>query len=163
YNPSAVEFAGKLYIIYRNDSSEELYSAWFDGTGWAGNEPVGVLSQFNPGVLVFEGKLVIVFKIEDSVSLSWAWFDGSSWGGGGKPIETANGNFPQSNYNPELALMPFVPASQARWMADLPDDMVISNINLPGTHDSAAITRTPGVILARHYESITGQLLNGVR
>lgn len=176
YNPAAIDFDGKLYILYRGESLNTLYTAWFGGTAWAGNIPIGKqppgnvdpASQFTPGVLVYESKLCLVYTFGNSVMLYSASFDGDTWTGD-QPI-LVDGVHPQSNYNPELALMPFVPANQPNWMASLRDDSVISGINLPGTHDSAAIrtaaaamTTPQGLALARHYTSITSQLMSGVR
>lgn len=49
------------------------------------------------------------------------------------------------------------------WMSELSDDILIGNVNIPGTHDSAAINQTIKTLSACHYRTITEQLLNGVR
>ncbi|HRH48424.1 MAG TPA: hypothetical protein PLP23_06725 [Panacibacter sp.] len=69
-----------------------------------------------------------------------------------------------SNFN----LNPYINTSnsneQAGWMKTLDDSKLITDINIPGTHDSAAINssslHTP---YACHYNTISKQLLYGVR
>lgn len=57
--------------------------------------------------------------------------------------------------------------SSTNWLSQLPDKIIISDINLPGTHDSAAITSLRGGWLLKpwscHNLSITEQLEIGVR
>ncbi len=49
------------------------------------------------------------------------------------------------------------------WLSHVPGDTLIGDINLPGTHDSAAINSTIHTPYACHYRSITEQLEAGVR
>jgi hypothetical protein len=49
------------------------------------------------------------------------------------------------------------------WMANFHDSTQIGDINIPGTHDSAAITTTLGTPYACHDLSITEQLKYGIR
>lgn len=53
---------------------------------------------------------------------------------------------------------------QPDWLARVADTTAINAINLPGTHDSAAIRRFPFVTpYTCHYTSLTRQALSGVR
>jgi 1-phosphatidylinositol phosphodiesterase len=47
------------------------------------------------------------------------------------------------------------------WMADIPDDTLLSNITVPGTHDSCAESNIPFV--RTQYLSITKQMEAGLR
>ncbi len=49
------------------------------------------------------------------------------------------------------------------WLSYMPDSMSIGDINLPGTHDSAAINSIAPTPYACHRYSITDQLCGGVR
>ena len=51
----------------------------------------------------------------------------------------------------------------SKWMADLSDDVLISDINLPGAHDAASINKYFRTPYACHDHSITDQLKSGVR
>lgn len=50
-----------------------------------------------------------------------------------------------------------------RWMEDLDDDLLIGNVNLPGTHDSAAINKYSYTPYACQGLTITQQLQGGIR
>ncbi|KAF6244927.1 phosphatidylinositol-specific phospholipase C domain-containing protein [Nitrosopumilus sp. b2] len=56
-----------------------------------------------------------------------------------------------------------VPTSNKNWLAAISDSTLISEINLPGTHDSAAINTTISTPYACHNQSITNQLNGGIR
>jgi hypothetical protein len=68
-----------------------------------------------------------------------------------------------SNFN----LNPYINTSnskeQASWMKSLNDSKFITDINIPGTHDSAAINSAIHTPYASHYNTISKQLLYGVR
>ena len=51
----------------------------------------------------------------------------------------------------------------AQWLKDLPGELLIGNINLPGTHNSAAIHLTRMRLHACQRHSITQQLHGGIR
>lgn len=52
---------------------------------------------------------------------------------------------------------------QVSWMKTIDDSKLITNINIPGTHDSAAFNSSIHTPYACHYNSISKQLLYGVR
>ncbi len=51
----------------------------------------------------------------------------------------------------------------SQWMKGIPDTMPLEDINIPGTHDSAAINKNTHTLYACHYNDITTQLKNGIR
>ncbi|MVA17488.1 hypothetical protein GOZ94_00830 [Agrobacterium vitis] len=52
---------------------------------------------------------------------------------------------------------------QPNWLGELPDSLFLDQINLPGTHDSAAINSDIHTFYACHYATLTAQMLSGVR
>ncbi|MBF2715654.1 hypothetical protein [Agrobacterium vitis] len=60
---------------------------------------------------------------------------------------------------------------QPNWLGGLPDNLFLDQINLPGTHDSAAINsnilplypRPTVIVYACHYTTLTAQMTSGVR
>ena len=55
------------------------------------------------------------------------------------------------------------PVSKATWMRDLPDTISLGDINIPGTHDSAAINTSIHTPYACQNASISKQLEYGIR
>src|ERR1700722_19909498 len=53
--------------------------------------------------------------------------------------------------------------THTRWMTALPDDIPISELSIPGTHNSAAINTTRPTLWACQSHSITEQLKRGIR
>lgn len=53
--------------------------------------------------------------------------------------------------------------THTRWMTALPDDIPISELSIPGTHNSAAINTTRPTLWACQCHSITEQLNRGIR
>lgn len=60
---------------------------------------------------------------------------------------------------------PSTPTSISRsdWMGRLPDDALLDDINIPASHDAAAVNALTHTPWACHHASITRQLLNGMR
>lgn len=56
-----------------------------------------------------------------------------------------------------------IPNRGENWMSFINDNTSIGKINIPGTHDSAAINSSVHTPWACHYTSITEQLIGGVR
>ena len=55
------------------------------------------------------------------------------------------------------------PYDTAQWLKGLPDNLATGNINLPGTHNSAAIHPARRTLFACQRHSITQQLYGGIR
>ncbi|HEX6903073.1 MAG TPA: hypothetical protein VF789_25370 [Thermoanaerobaculia bacterium] len=175
YNPGAVLFNGKLYIVYKGAHSNTLFYAWYDGSAWAGNNKIKIKdrdgdiqpeSNYCPHVEVYDNKLYIVYKGAHSDALYSAWYDGNDWGGNIK-IKDQGGNIdPESNFNPGMSASALAPVASSDWMRRLPDTVAISEINIPGSHDAAAINTVavlPSTPYACHKDSITNQLKYGIR
>ncbi|HET8638439.1 MAG TPA: Vps62-related protein [Acidobacteriaceae bacterium] len=106
YGPSLAVYGKSLYMVYKGEHSDTLYSAWFDGTAWSGNQPITISSgnpesNYTPGLAAYRKLLYMVYKGAHSNTLYSAWFDDTGWHGN-RPITMANGN-PESNYSPALA------------------------------------------------------------
>jgi hypothetical protein len=56
-----------------------------------------------------------------------------------------------------------VPIAPTDWMSYVDDSMPLCNVNIPGTHDSAAINSFIGTPYSCQKSSITDQLLSGIR
>lgn len=77
------------------------------------------------------------------------------------PSGQSNVYWSTDNYDDDIIVVA-LPHPRA-WMKDLPPATLIGDINLPGTHDSAAIDPTVVTAYSCHYRSITQQLQAGVR
>jgi hypothetical protein len=51
----------------------------------------------------------------------------------------------------------------ANWMSDIGDDIYLDTVNIPGTHDSAAINTLVHTPYACHYKTLTEQMNEGIR
>ncbi|MCK9343407.1 MAG: hypothetical protein M0P33_05810 [Massilibacteroides sp.] len=170
YNPGTVVFNNKLYLVYKESHSNTLYSAWYDGHVWAGNTKIkdqggniDTQSNYCPNVEVYNNNLYIVYKEANSNTLYSAWYDGHVWAGNTK-IKDQGGNIdPESNYNPSMLVTAFEPTSNSDWMQHLSDTIPISEINIPGCHDAAAINTSISTPYACHNHSISYQLEYGIR
>ncbi|MFK4134781.1 hypothetical protein ACI2KR_21215 [Pseudomonas luteola] len=165
-NPGLVVFRDRLMALYRGVGNEYIYYLSYDGNTWNGdaripwpNGSVPLTTQA-PRALVFQDRVWAIFKGQGSNELYTLSYDGSSWYGN-TPIKVDN-EVVKSNKNPELCFMPSVHHDESSWMEGLDSEREISTINLPGTHDSAAIStwRTP---YACHNISLTEQFRLGIR
>ncbi len=68
-------------------------------------------------------------------------------------------------YVKQACFSPSTPSSVSRsdWMGRLPDDTPLEDINIPASHDAAAVNAFMHTPWACHHASITQQLLNGLR
>lgn len=107
--------------------------------------------------------LTIIYKSKVASTLYSAHFDGTIWYGNTKICNQAGNISPESNYNPGTAVSNITPDDQSDWMKGLPDSMLISAINIPGSHDAAAINKEIHTPYACHDLSISEQLERGIR
>jgi len=173
--PTAAVFNNKLHVCYQDQNSNNLYLSVYDrNTRWSGNTPITCrhssgqtsipASTAAPGMVAFEQKLHLVYRSQSDTLLFTAVFDGHAWTGN-TPISTQPGGIsPRSDFNPSLSVTPFPVLTFGNWLQHLPDNRCIGEINLLGTHDTAAI-RTSGksTPYACHDRTITEQLRDGVR
>jgi hypothetical protein len=68
-----------------------------------------------------------------------------------------------SNFDLNRWIAPSDTPEKPKWMKSLPDAQLITDINLPGTHDSAAINTSIVTPYATQYLPISKQLIYGVR
>jgi len=169
-NPGTAVFNGNLYLVYKGARSDALSTAWFDGHVWYGNtkirDQVGELtpgSGCNPGVRVFNNRLYLLYKAGPSRTLYSAYFDGSSWSRRTEIEAQPGGLGPAFASNPARDLPPELAGATASWLQAVPDATLIADINLPGTHDSAAINTSFETPYACHNTSLLQQLDGGVR
>lgn len=162
FNPKPYVFKNKLHIIYKRPQDNILFHTFYDGTTWSGNRiisvsRVNVQSPENPGTCVFRDSLYIVYKGFTNGLLS-SRFDGTSWQGnnliGLSTIE-----------NPAIFPVPGYDGDETDWMAEVNGTTLLSAINLPGSHDAAAIriSAIKKSFYACHDHSITEQLGHGIR
>ena len=170
YSPGVGVFNNRLYMVYLGSYSRSFYSAYLDGTTWYGNTTIesqpGNLSpksNYNPSLDVYRGKLYLAYKGSHLSTLYTATFDGTTWVGNTEISSQPGGISPGSNYNPGIAVSAAVPGAQPGWLKTIPDTTPIGDINLPGTHDSAAINGSISTPYACHNNSITQQLEYGIR
>lgn len=55
------------------------------------------------------------------------------------------------------------PLNNCNWMSKIDNSIPLEDINIPGTHDSAAINKYSHSLYACHYSDITKQLTDGIR
>jgi hypothetical protein len=141
--------------------------------------PVGVSSpqsNFTPGTVVFNNKVYLVYKGAHSNDLYTAYFDnlkhvgeidrpidGATWHGNTRIADQPGGISPETNYGLHPTISPISPGNLASWMAKIADSTLLCNVNLPGTHDSAAIQTGFKTLYACHYDTLTQQLVGGIR
>lgn len=174
-SPAAAVLQDKMHIIYVSNThlSWALFSAHFDGTTWFGDtkiekQPGSIdpASNERPGADVFDGKLYLVYKGFISKDLYSATFDGITWAGNKKIKKQAGKLDPASKHTPAVALSVTVPSAAPNWMQKLPDGLRLCDVNIPGTHDSAAVNSSAVFNTspyACHNTSIANQLEYGIR
>ena len=69
YNPGIAVFQGRLYIIYNGQSQNNLYTAWYDGKNWSGNEQIKIgksypASAYCPNLVTYQNKLYTVYCVK---------------------------------------------------------------------------------------------------
>jgi hypothetical protein len=136
----------------------------------------GPESNFTPGTLVFNDKVYLVYKGAHSNELYTASFDnlkhvgeidrpvdGATWHGNTRIADQPGGISPETNYALHPTISPISPGNLASWMGKLADSTLLCNVNLPGTHDSAAIRSSFKTLYACHYDTLSQQLEGGIR
>lgn len=167
YSPGVCVYNSNLYIVYKAWNDYVLYSSRFDGIMWRGNVPLNTTldprSDKNPGMVVIDEELTIFYKAWNNTTLFSSSFDRNTWKGN-TPLSSQGGGIDaRSNGTPHAtyATRPIVDRSD--WMSTLSENMLISEISLPGTHDSAAINGLTATPYATQNLSITAQLRAGIR
>jgi hypothetical protein len=87
YDPSVANLNDTLYLIYKGESSNTLYTTKFDGAIWTGDEKISDQppktiapeSNYTPAAVTFNGRLYLIYKGAHSNALYYASFDGTTW------------------------------------------------------------------------------------
>jgi hypothetical protein len=112
-SPSVAFFRNKFFVIYKGESSDDLYLVNFDPVTlqWSGNVkissqpgPIESKSNYSPSLAVFNDRLFMVYKSPNTYDLNYAFFDGTSWAGNSLISGQAGHIRPQSNSNPGIAV-----------------------------------------------------------
>ena len=110
-NPNAAVYNGMLYITYLDPSSPEVYTAWFDGTTWAGNKKINDQnggidpeSKYSPAICSYKGLLYIVYTGAWVSNLYSSVFDGIVWRGNTEISDQPGGISPKSSYSPGIGV-----------------------------------------------------------
>jgi hypothetical protein len=108
-SPNVIAFKDKLYIIYKGESSNDLYLTIFDSKEWYGDvkissQPGRIVpeSTDRPSLVIFNNLLYMIYKGPNNTDLNYAVFDGNLWQGNSEIWKQPDGIHPESNYNPGL-------------------------------------------------------------
>lgn len=163
-----------MYLAYKGYGDARLYLATCQAIAprnqtyeWSGNRqfrdlPGGIdpMSDQAPALVSYNGGLSMLYLGRGGYQFYYSWMDaGGVWHGD----ELVSGIDPKSNYGPCLCPAPSATQLNLNWLSSIGDDKKICDINLPGTHDSAAINSYFTTFYACHTRSITGQLQSGIR
>lgn len=175
FDPSLAVFQNQMHLIYLSvDKNNQLYSASFDGTAWQGDTPLcdqQDIPDAAPAITVYNNRLYVLFvndyyddrQVEVQTFFSTS-FDGSDWD---EPLalEQQPGSMiaPRTEFGPSMCVVPEQSEDKSDWMKNLDDSMLLSDLNLPGTHDSAAFNSTYHTLYACQHLTITKQLRAGIR
>lgn len=168
--PSLCTYKGNLYMAYTGSWSNHILLCWFDGTNWYGNNPITIsgsgdqpASSSNPSIAVFGTNLMMVYRGNTFRTIYTAQFDGTTWTGNTAISSQPGGISPLTNYSPAAITTAYAPLTRKTWMGQIPDTTLISDINIPGSHDAAAINSWVRTVFATQYQTITQQLEVGIR
>ena len=133
---SATSYGESAFLAFQengpDDPSHAIYIAEFKNGKWLPHEPVaGQASADPPQLAVLNGRINCIFNA--------------------------------NNFKKDLrwCSRPLLGFSLSSWMSTFPDETPLSNITIPGTHDSCARSNVPFV--RTQYLSITKQLAAGIR
>jgi hypothetical protein len=133
YETSAAKFGNQAMMGFQsNNGKGQLFCSFYNGTAWLAHESVdSQTTSHTLAIAVLDGILNIIFS---------------------------------SHSSPQVVLWaqrPLLAYPLNGWMSHLNDDLYMSLLPLPGTHDSAAITWVP--FTQTQTMSITAQLVAGIR
>lgn len=133
---SATSYGDSAFLAFMengpNDTSHVIYMSEFKDGEWKPQEAIGGQASSDPPQLaVLNGRINCIFNTNDDKK-ELRWYSRS-----------------------------LLDYSLSTWMKDIPDDTLLSNITVPGTHDSCAESNIPFV--RTQYLSITKQMEAGLR
>ena len=105
-SPAAAVYKDRLYVIYKGNNSDDLYTCYDDGE-WHGDKKIAdqpggkdPKSSDPPGATVYNDRLYLVYKGSSSDDLSTCYYDGSEWHGNKKITDQPGGIDPKSADSP---------------------------------------------------------------
>lgn len=133
---SATSYGDSAFLAFQengpDDTSHVIYVSEYKNGGWEPQEAVaGQTSADPPQLAVLNGRINCIFNANDDKK-DLMWYS--------------------------RALLDY---SLSSWMGQIPDDVLLSNITVPGTHDSCAMSNIPFV--RTQYLSIAKQMEAGLR
>jgi 1-phosphatidylinositol phosphodiesterase len=133
---SAASYGDSAFLAFMengpDDTSHVIYMSEFKDGQWRPQEAIGGQASSDPPQLaVLNGRINCIFNTNDE-NKDLKWYSRS-----------------------------LLDYSLSSWMKDIPDDTLMSNITIPGTHDSCAESNIPFV--RTQYLSITKQMEAGLR
>jgi 1-phosphatidylinositol phosphodiesterase len=183
---TAFELRGELQVLYcSEDKSGDISGLSYspsNGNWKSSNDALGGRALAGVSTISYGQSIFMAFSMEkrsdnDSEAFYLTELNGGKWG----PIEAIGGH--TSKERPQLAVLNgrihcifndgdhrkgfrwfsknLLDYSLSDWMADLPDETLMSDITIPGTHDSCAKSNIPYV--RTQNLSITEQLEAGIR
>ncbi|KAJ7195074.1 PLC-like phosphodiesterase [Mycena pura] len=134
YGTSATSYGNSsaAMAFQSNNGKGQLLVHFYDGTSWAqSHEDTTQTTKHTPAITVLDGIANCIFTSHDDDS-SVLW------------VQRVVSNFPLSS-----------------WMEHLSGTLLLSQLSIPGTHDSASVTRFP--FTATQELSVSDQLNIGIR
>lgn len=133
---SATSYGDSAFLAFQedglDDTSHIIYMTEYKDGNWRAQEPIaGQASADPPQLSVLNGRINCIFNTNNE-SGELMWYSRS-----------------------------LLDYSLDSWMSNIPDETLLSNITIPGTHDSCATSNIPFV--RTQYLSITKQLEAGIR
>jgi hypothetical protein len=113
HSPSAAVFRNHLFLVYKNETSSDLFAANMDFNGvWSWGAPISSLqgssvspkSDLGPSVAVYQDKLYIVYKGQNTKDIFFTIYDGQFWSGDARISSQPGGIRPESSANPSLVV-----------------------------------------------------------
>ncbi|KAJ7485246.1 PLC-like phosphodiesterase [Mycena galericulata] len=132
YGTSAATYETNAVMAFQsNNGKGQLFASFYNGAAWLGHEDTGQTTSHTPAIVVLDGIANCVFSSHDASS-SVLWIQ--------RPVSL----YPLNS-----------------WMAHLSGSLLLSQLSIPGTHDSASVTFVP--FTATQELSIPAQLDLGIR
>ncbi|TGO12147.1 hypothetical protein BTUL_0094g00350 [Botrytis tulipae] len=133
---SATSYGDSAFLAFQEngpgDTSHVIYMSEYKDGMWHPQEAIAGQTSFDPPQLaVLNGRVNCIFNSNDE-SRELLWYS-----------------------------RPLLDYSLSSWMAEIPDDTLLSDMTIPGTHDSCAESNIPFV--RTQYLSIASQLTAGIR
>lgn len=159
--PAAVAFQDKLYVAYTAKQHPHMILIDFDGNSWRYNDLFNHgakdTSKGSPSAIVFKESMYLFYVKSDDI-FAYHCYDGEAW----RRNIRFEGMDPKSYEAPQPVNCKLSFKKNTEWMRYIPNNTLICDIAIPGTHDSAAINswKTP---YATQGLSITKQLEAGIR